>query len=328
MAGDRVVYEAHGASPSWQVIVAPALIAVVEPTADAATARSLWQLASRRSVSIEDAVGVLPLTPGAASFAVVRFADGGRDGQGSTVTVVARGDAAVDIYSADGMRRFTAAGIEPWLLADFRGTRAIAIQSAGLPSAASPQAGQDALPLAAGIVAADRVLWAHFGAEIARGRGPRTRAVESVPMHPAGTRGSHVARPHDPAAFAYRLPGHDAVRIETPTVFGRRPSHSHGSVPRAAALVTLPSPTGSVSGSHVLVAQDGHALVITDLDSTNGTKVIPEGSRRVRLRPGQSVVVPAAAHVDVGDGNIIEVMPARSNDADGPSAAPNARGPM
>lgn len=309
---DCVLYEPSGANPDWYAVVGHSFLAAVEAAAGAQVAWRLWELAAHRSVSIEDAVGVLPLMPGAVSFALARFADGGPAGSGSTVTVIVRGDAAVDVHRADGTRRFTADGIEPWLIADFRACRAIAVQSARIPPAAAVQASSAALPIAFGVVPADRVLWSRSRGEVIRG---------AVPT-PA-PRGLDAA-----GGYLYRVPGHEAIRLEAPTVFGRRPSSAHRRVPEAARLVTLTSRTGSVSGSHVLISHEDGALIVTDLDSTNGTKVTQAGARRVRLRPGQSVAVPGAARVDVGDGNIIEVMPARTDDADGPSAASDARGSM
>jgi pSer/pThr/pTyr-binding forkhead associated (FHA) protein len=78
---------------------------------------------------------------------------------------------------------------------------------------------------------------------------------------------------------------------------------SSGREPR---LVAVPSPEHEVSATHVQIEQEGHAVVVTDLRSTNGTVVTSSGER-IRLRPGQSQVVLAGTTVDIGDGNIIEI---------------------
>jgi hypothetical protein len=59
----------------------------------------------------------------------------------------------------------------------------------------------------------------------------------------------------------------------------------------------------------VEVEQLGDSVVVTDLKSTNGTSLIVPGSSWQRLAAGQSLVVPAGTFIDIGDGNVIEIMP-------------------
>jgi pSer/pThr/pTyr-binding forkhead associated (FHA) protein len=96
---------------------------------------------------------------------------------------------------------------------------------------------------------------------------------------------------------------------------------------RTPVLVTVDSPDALVSSSHVRIAHEGGAVVVTDLRSTNGTFVTPPEGRRRRLRAGESLVVLAGALIDIGDGNIIEIM---SVDRPSESLEPNvtiAKGP-
>ncbi|WP_370263792.1 hypothetical protein [Cryobacterium sp. TMT2-23] len=51
-------------------------------------------------------------------------------------------------------------------------------------------------------------------------------------------------------------------------------------------------------------------MVVTDLGSTNGTIVTAPRGRGQRLRPGESLVALPGTKVDIGDGNIIEILPA------------------
>jgi pSer/pThr/pTyr-binding forkhead associated (FHA) protein len=67
-----------------------------------------------------------------------------------------------------------------------------------------------------------------------------------------------------------------------------------------------------VSSSHLRLVAEGGAVVATDLRSTNGTLVTPRGGKRRRLRPGESLVVLAGTRIDIGDGNIIEIMSTES----------------
>jgi pSer/pThr/pTyr-binding forkhead associated (FHA) protein len=66
-----------------------------------------------------------------------------------------------------------------------------------------------------------------------------------------------------------------------------------------------------VSSTHLQLEQVGDTVVVTDLRSTNGTFVSSREGLRSRLKPGESIVVLPGARVDIGDGNIIEITPAR-----------------
>jgi pSer/pThr/pTyr-binding forkhead associated (FHA) protein len=65
----------------------------------------------------------------------------------------------------------------------------------------------------------------------------------------------------------------------------------------------------SVSATHLEIKQVGDAIVATDLKSTNGTSVILPGKHWQRLRAGETVVVIPGTFIDIGDGNVIEILP-------------------
>lgn len=113
--------------------------------------------------------------------------------------------------------------------------------------------------------------------------------------------------PPAPATFAVRLGAGDILPLDTPVVFGRHPSASRVESGVAPRLVSVVSATQEVSGTHVRIEQSGDAVVVTDLRSTNGTRVIAPGGAGFRLRPGESTVALAGATVEIGDGNIIEI---------------------
>jgi hypothetical protein len=50
-------------------------------------------------------------------------------------------------------------------------------------------------------------------------------------------------------------------------------------------------------------------VIVTDLKSTNGTIVAIPGFSAQKLRQGESVVVSAGTVVDIGDGNLVEILP-------------------
>lgn len=107
--------------------------------------------------------------------------------------------------------------------------------------------------------------------------------------------------------------GDSVFRLDGPVIVGRRPTAPRvvrGAAPR---LVSVPSPTHEVSGSHVEFRQDGDVVVVTDLRSTNGTTVRSPARLPVRLRQGESTVAVPGTIVDLGDGNSLEIVaPLRS----------------
>lgn len=103
--------------------------------------------------------------------------------------------------------------------------------------------------------------------------------------------------------------GSAAIVLDTPVIVGRRPSAPRVVVGPEPRLVAVPSRTSEVSGSHVEIRQDGSAVVVTDLRSTNGTRVTIPGRLPVALRQGESIVVLAGTIVDIGDGNHLEILP-------------------
>lgn len=123
----------------------------------------------------------------------------------------------------------------------------------------------------------------------------------------------HVTAP--PAATSrsyYRIElggTNTAFDLERACVFGRDPRPPrivHGLGPR---LVGVDSPLREVSETHVEVRQLGSSVIVTDLRSTNGSIVQVPGNAAQRLRQGESVVVSAGTLVDIGDGNIIRILP-------------------
>jgi hypothetical protein len=55
--------------------------------------------------------------------------------------------------------------------------------------------------------------------------------------------------------------------------------------------------------------QTGTTVVVTDLRSTNGTIVLVPGSTPRKLLQGESVVVSPGTLVDIGDENILQILP-------------------
>ena len=118
-----------------------------------------------------------------------------------------------------------------------------------------------------------------------------------------------------PAAVP-RVATHHRIRISTGEIveldatiyLGRRPRAPRVSLVPAPRLVTVPSPGGEVSATHLELREAGRAVVLTDLRSTNGTIVHVPGAPGRVLIGGESAVVFPGTLIDIGDGNLLEVL--------------------
>jgi hypothetical protein len=134
---------------------------------------------------------------------------------------------------------------------------------------------------------------------------PPTRAQSQGIVRPDDTS-------HTPQRFAvYRvvINSGEPIALDVPIIVGRQPVPSRIPTSHPARLVHVPSPAREVSSSHLELRQHGSSIVVTDLRSTNGTIVTMPGSVPLTLRQGESVVVSVGAVVNIGDGNIVEILP-------------------
>lgn len=102
---------------------------------------------------------------------------------------------------------------------------------------------------------------------------------------------------------------HAPISLDRPVLIGRRPSAPRvlqGAVP---LLLRVPSELSEVSSTHLEVRQIGGSVIITDLKTTNGSMVMVPGSVPRKLRQGESVVVSPGTLVDIGDGNVLHILP-------------------
>lgn len=103
----------------------------------------------------------------------------------------------------------------------------------------------------------------------------------------------------------------DRIPLDAPAIVGRRPRPPRVVRGVAPRLVAVPSPLGEISGTHLGLRQDAGVIVVTDLDSTNGTVVLAPGAEHLALRPGESLVVVPGTRIDIGDGVVLEILSAR-----------------
>lgn len=99
------------------------------------------------------------------------------------------------------------------------------------------------------------------------------------------------------------------VDVVEGVVVGRAPETSKG--PQGASVMRVPSPSSDISRSHLLVTPREWSVIVTDLNSTNGTTVMPVGEQAFVLAGGESVQVDLGTVLDLGDGVSLRIEPPR-----------------
>jgi hypothetical protein len=132
------------------------------------------------------------------------------------------------------------------------------------------------------------------------------------PPSEARCRRCGAALPPDPVVVprpvlgVLRLSAGDVISLDRDVVMGRNPKGDFAGADgeERPHVVRLPSTDGDVSRTHLRVTLDGWHVVVTDLNSTNGTLVTPPGREPEQLRPGQptpirpGTVVSLAGEID------------------------------
>jgi len=149
---------------------------------------------------------------------------------------------------------------------------------------------------------------------------PRTAGSERVPTlsetesaiaptQPIRRVGDRPAAPQrQTVAFCLRFVSGARYDLRSPVIVGRSPRVARVGKNDAVQLVSTPSREGRVSSTHAELRQVGDVVVLTDLRSTNGTRVTPPGGPTRQLAPGDSMALGEGTVVDIGDGNRIEVI--------------------
>lgn len=140
-----------------------------------------------------------------------------------------------------------------------------------------------------------------------------TVVVGSEPKQPVQRRTeahTRAPRPTGTAVYSFRIGAlKEPIALDRPVRIGRRPSSPRILVGAPPRLVRVVSPRHEVSATHVELRQTGATVVVTDLRSTNGTTVLLPGSPPRKLLQGESVVVSPGTLVDIGDDNILQILP-------------------
>jgi FHA domain len=105
-----------------------------------------------------------------------------------------------------------------------------------------------------------------------------------------------------PVLAVLRASDGSTAEVDRPVLIGRAPSADRSSS-RSPRLMTVPSPNHDISRTHLEVAPDGWQIVVTDLNSTNGTVLVRRGAvDRQQLAPGEPVPVQLGSVIELGDG--------------------------
>jgi hypothetical protein len=164
-----------------------------------------------------------------------------------------------------------------------------------IPHAVKPASGADVDVDVVEVAFADTVVHA-AGVPVPR------RAAAEVPPLPAAMRPHHRVRV-----------GSDApIELDRPVHIGRRPRAGRVPMPAVPHLVTVASPDGGISSTHLELREQGVAVVATDMRTLNGSEVRVPGSPVRTLLRGESIVVTPGTRIDLGEGVVVEILgPAR-----------------
>lgn len=329
-----------GASPEWTFIVGPGRLIALPATTPAHLLEALRNLDRPSGAMADDVLALIPLHGDDAvdRVAVVILGEA-TDSDGVPMSVTVRGAVAVDVFSVGGSRRISDAGRAPWFSAEFVSVTGVAIGSPGIPRAHPTELGSGQA-IGSGAISGSALFWsALFGSapppppppssdsdvddtvlRAPRAAAPTTAERAGPPAEDTVLRAPVAPTRHrreEPASegasgqlerYGFRLPDGTERRLDTVYLLGRRPQSARIGAEADTRLITIGSRTSAVSATHLEIRQDGDSVVVTDVGSTNGTIVLPKRGRRQRLRAGQSVAVRPGTRVDIGDGNIIEVL--------------------
>lgn len=115
--------------------------------------------------------------------------------------------------------------------------------------------------------------------------------------------------PHDPVPVprpvlgVLRLSVGDVITLDRDVIMGRNPRTDFAGADGAERphVVKLPAAGGDVSRTHLRVSLDGWHVLVTDLNSTNGTLVTLPGRDPLQLRPGEPVPIQPGTIVTIAE---------------------------
>ena len=319
MAGAYYSAEVPGSGADWRLLVTERFLAAFGPATTVSTMSTLWRIAADDTLGLDALIAAIPARGVSAvdSYAIAAL--------GRTMTFVVRGSGCADVSVGGRVRRVDARGSEPWYVAELSGVERFALG----PLQRSPgdllQQPQD-LRIDGGVVFGPWLGWSLDSAVAPRSvptpvQAPpaATDAHDTNVLGDLGRRAASLRRhrgeppptaptPETEISAAFRLGDRPPERVDAPVYVGRQPRSPRvtgGILPR---LVRVDSPSREVSATHIELRPTHQGLVLTDLESTNGTVVRQPGTGVRRLESGESLPVVPGTLIDIGDGNVIEIL--------------------
>jgi len=116
--------------------------------------------------------------------------------------------------------------------------------------------------------------------------------------------------PHDPVPVprpvlgVLRLSFGDVITLDRGVLMGRNPRTDFAGTGNEERphVVKLPSADGDISRTHLRITLDGWHVLVTDLNSTNGTLVTLPGHDSQQLRPGEPLPIQPGTVVTLAEG--------------------------
>jgi len=134
----------------------------------------------------------------------------------------------------------------------------------------------------------------------------------SAGVTPTGGRRTRIEQPDasGPTAVTHAVsfPDGRVIALDRAVYVGRSPRSPRITSGLVPELVAVPSPRREVSATHLEILEEGRAVVVRDLGSTNGTRLSSPGAAPSLLSPGSSRVVAAGTMLDLGDGIVLEIV--------------------
>jgi hypothetical protein len=318
MAGAYYSAEVPGSGADWRLLVTERFLAAFGPATTVSTMSTLWRIAADDTLGLDALIAAIPARGVSAvdSYAIAAL--------GRTMTFVVRGSGCADVSVGGRVRRVDARGSEPWYVAELSGVERFALG----PLQRSPgdliQQPQD-LRIDGGVVFGPWLGWSLDAAVAPRSMPTPVQPPPAADPHDTnvlgdlGRRAASLRRhrgeppptaptPETEISAAFRLGDRPPERVDAPVYVGRQPRSPRvtgGILPR---LVRVDSPSREVSATHIELRPTHQGLVLTDLESTNGTVVRQPGTGVRRLESGESLPVVPGTLIDIGDGNVIEIL--------------------
>lgn len=321
MAGAFYSADVLAPGADWRLLVTDRILGAFGAATTVSTMSTLWRIAADETLGLDALVAAIPSRGVSAvdSFAIASL--------GRTATFVVRGGGCADVSVGGRVRRIDARGSEPWYVAELTGVERFALGPLQRSPGDLVQRPHD-LPIDGGVVFGPWLGWsvepapappprqapapapasiASFDPQDTNVLGDLGRRAASLRRH-RGEPPPTAPTPETASATAFRLGDRPPERVDAPVYVGRQPRSPRITGPVLPRLVRVDSPSREVSATHIELRPTTDGLVLTDLESTNGTVVRQPGTGVRRLDSGESLPVVPGTLIDIGDGNVIEIL--------------------